>query len=1022
MRPLPLIAAALPLVAAPFLLTASRTAPLHADREAPPPACAPAAAVGTSRFVPNLGQWHESVRFAVLGDTVGWLHDDGFTLRLERRPVRSPSGSPESAPRSHGAVVRTRFAGAARECVAHGDLPGRHHFLVGPVERHRTGVAASRSVRLVDVHPGIDVVFGPLRESGCGPFAYDLELRPGADLAQFVATCDGVESLAIDAEGGLCLTLPTPEGPVELRHSAPIAWQDGPAGRRPLAVRFQLRGERAYGFVAPDLDPAAPATIDPGIVWSTLLGGGGTDSINDFVWRPGSGIWVAGWSGSLDFPTTAGAYQSSGGRDGFVARLSEDGSQIAYATYYGGSDNEEIRGLDLGPGETPTFAGFTHSANLPLTAGAVQPFYAGASFVLEVGDGFVARLSATGDQLLASTYLGGVLDDAIEDVVVDAAGDAYVAGWTSSPNFPTTAGAWRPSFIGPLNLQTDGFVACVAADGRSLRYSTYAGGSAPDQLRAIDLDPATGEVVAAGWASSADFPTTPTAYRTTSGGVVDMVALRLRANGSQAVFSTYLGGVDSDVAETVLLGADGSCWLGGFTRSPNFPTSAGAPQRTPGGLDDGAIVRLAANGQSLVFSTLLGGGGADIVRGLAVDGSDLVAVGETTGAFPVVPGALQATYGGGGLDAFFAHYTGLGAVLDHATYFGGQAQDVLARAALDSGLCVLSGWTFSADHPVTAGALQTQLRGVEDGVLMQVDLIGDLGDGLEIVPVAGPEPVRFVGAETAELLAVRARNRTGRDLWIDRVRVLIAGSGSGPSHLRDVAVHVDDPLTVDPYDQRVAGPLAVVGEDRELEIALGSVRVPRLGETLLRVAARIEPAANGATIEAACATVDASAWSVRAYGAGAGPQVRVFGDGRAVGAVLVAGALPGDRDGDGVRTVFDLRRQAANLGADAGPGDCDGDGVVTVVDLELTQHALLGRATAVVVPLAVVRGEWFTLRGVFPAGSAVDGTLGSRTLTPGRVTPREVTLRVDAAQPPGLQTLQVSIGGQLLAARDVLVQ
>lgn len=982
------------------------------------------AALRSTRFVPNVGQWDDEVRCAVLGQTVGWLHDDGFTLRCERTPPRPAADDlvgVRDATRS-GAVLRTRFVGRARSVEPAGELATRQHFFVGDdAARHRADVPAFERVRLVAVQPGIDVVFGPLRGDGAGPFAYDLELAPGADLETFEARCEGARELHIDNLGQLCVTLPTPEGAIELRHSAPVAWQDGPDGRAPLPVRFRLLGPDRYGFVAEGRDASLPATIDPGVVWSTYLGGGATDSINDLVWEPGVGIWVGGWAGSLDFPTTVGAYQTVGGGDGFVARLGEDGTQIVYATYFGGAGHEEVRGIDLGPGNTPTLAGFTHSTNLPVTIGAAQAAYAGASLVLDLGDAFVARLSANGDQLLGATYLGGAFDETAEDVVVDNVGNAYLAGWTSSGNFPTTAGVWQPALGGPLTLQTDGFVTCVAADCRSFLYSTYAGGTLPDQLRSIDIDRATNEIVAAGWSVSADFPTTPSSYRTTSAGLIDLVALRLRANGASPVFSTYLGGNDTDIAESVQLAVDGTVWVGGFTRSANFPTTAGAPQRQHGGDDDGLIVRFAANGQALLYSTLFGGSGADVVRGIGFDGTDVLVVGQTTGNLPVTPNATQPLYGGGGLDAFVAHYTSSGSSLTYASYFGGAAQDVLARAAIDTGLCVLGGWSFSADFPVTPGVVQPQLLGAEDGVLLQLDLLTDLGDGLEIVPVVPAAALRFVGPGETELLAARARNRTGRELLLDGVRVLFAGSGDGPSRLRNVRVYVDDPATPAPFDELVGGPVMLQQDNAELTIGLAEVSVPRLGETLLRVSVEVEPAPGSTTVEGVAATVAADAWQVRAYGQGAGPMVRVFGEGRAAGPVVVSGSLPGDVDGDGVRTVFDLRRQCVAFGTAAGAADTNGDGRITLRDVELTEDALLGRAGIVNVPTTVQRGAWFTVRGVFPVGGIVDATLGGRSLRLGRLTPREITLFVDPGQAVGTQSLQIAIGGEQVVVQDVQV-
>lgn len=986
-----------------------------------------AAARGTVeavRFVPNRGQWVAEVAFGVLGDTSGWLHPDGFTVRLERRQWRGADKRAQVQPvEVTGCVMRTRFSGQGAHSVEVGErLAGEYNFLRGSdPQAWRTHVPAFASVRMHEVNPGIDVQYRPLPDGAAGPFEYDLLLAPGADLASFTARCEGAKSLRIDAAGQLCVLMPTPDGDIELVQQAPIAWQDGPSGRRALHVAFRLVGANSYGFVANDLDPACVATVDPGVVWSTYLGGGSSDSVNDLVWQPGIGIWVTGWAGSMDFPTTPGAYRTTGQQDAFVARLNENGTNVVYGTYVGGGLADEARGISLGSGLQPTIVGFTHSLDFPVTSGAYQSTYAGSSLVVDVGDAFVARLSAAGDALLGATYLGGMFDDVAEAVEVDAAGYACVAGWTSSGNFPTTAGSWQPALGGPLTLQTDGFLARIAPDCRTAAYSTYVGGQLPDQLTGIALDRTSGEVVASGWTVSANFPVTGNAVRTTNSGLVDMVVLRLNASGSNTVFSTYLGGAATDVANCIALAADGTVWGGGYSNSTNFPTTIGAPQRVAGGDDDGVVFHLSANGSALLYSTLYGGAGAEQVRGLAVDGAVVLAVGETTGGITTSPQAFQPVFGGGTVDGFITRYTNAGAVLDLSTYYGGRNPDVLDRVVLaNSGLAVIGGWSFSPDFPVTSGVLQTQLRGSEDGVVLKLDLLTDLGAGLRIGGGGGGTQV--VGAGSYEALSFQASNETTRELNIDAVRLLVTGGAGLAGLIEAVRVFVDDPALPPESDPLAAGPIAVAFVDRELEIPLQNVRVLAGSSVNLRVEFALRQRTGTASIDASCAVVDASAWTISAYGSGTGPTVRIAGVGRVEGNVLVAGALPGDADGDGALTVYDLRRQCTRLGQVDRSIDTDGDGVLTTNDVDLSRAALLGRPTLLQSPAAVVRGEWFAVQGMFPTTGLVDATLGGRSLTVGRLLPRELALRVDAAQSLGLQELRISIDGKEVVVRTVQVQ
>jgi len=971
------------------------------------------------RFLPNLGQWTREVAYGVLGETAGWVHGDGFTLRLARCAART--GRDPRAREQTGGIVRTRFRGTARTIEAGERLPGEYNFLRGadPAGWFH-GIEACDSVTLRELLPGIDVVFRALPSGAAEIFAYDLLLAPGADLASFEARCEGVESLRVDELGQLRLCVPTPDGTVELVQRAPIAWQDLPGGRQPVRVTFRLLGGNRYGFAARGLDPAHAATIDPGVVWSTYLGGGRSDSINDLVWRQGSGIWVAGWAASLDFPTTTGAYRSTGGQDGFVARLGENGSTLVYGTYLGGALGDEVRGIGLGPGLQPTVVGFTRSLDFPVTAGALQPTFRGASLVIDLGDAFVARLDANGSSLLGGTYLGGLADEVAEAVAVDAGGNAYVAGWTMSPDFPTTPNVLQPLFGGPVT-QADGFVARIASNCASAVYSTFLGGNLPDQMTDLALDPATGQVVVVGWTVSANYPVSGTAYRTTNTGSVDMVVTRLAANAATAVFSTYFGGQEEDLAHCVAIAADGTVWVGGTSDSTNLPTTAGAPQRTAGGLDDGVVLRLSATGAQLPFATRFGGPGADQVRGIAVDGSDVLVVGETTGGIPVTPLAYQSSFAGGGLDGFVAHYTGSGAALAYASYFGGSNQDVLDSVVLGvGGLAVVGGWSFASDFPVTPGAFQTQLRGVEDGVLWKLDLLADLDGGIEL-GAAGGGGVRLVEAGEHEALAALLTNRTQRPLQVEALRLLVAGRGAAPAQVAGLSVFLDDPATPAQRDRRVAGPLPVLADDAETTMPLQDLWLEPGASATLRVVLDLLPG-PGTTIECACALAEGSALSVRAAGAGAGPAVRVLGNGRVDGPVLVLGALPGDADGDGTISVFDLRRLCTQLGAPGLLHDVDGDGVATTDDVDYARAAMVGRPTLLGLPLAIARGGWFTLSGLFPAGGLVEATLGGRSLLLGRVTPREITLRVDPNQAPGMQGFTLAIDGRIVAVRPVQVQ
>jgi hypothetical protein len=982
-----------------------------------PPVAPAAAAVATTlaqqQFVPNLGQWDAEVRFAAFGDTLGWLHDDGFTVRFERWSAAASSADNNVAPRTvMGNVVRTRFLDAsAPEFETQQELPTRRHFFVGERARWRADVPAFASVTLRGVQPGIDVAFRGLPDGKRGPFEYDLLLAPGADLARFRARLEGVQRLRLDGEGRLCARFTFDGVEHDLVQEAPIAWQQTASGPQPLPVAFRLLDEVTYGFVADERDPALAAVVDPGVVWGTFLGGGLTDSVNAMRWREGIGVWVGGWASSTNFPTTPGAFRTTGGNDGFVARLNDAGTTLQFATYLGGVRNEEVRGLQLGPGDTPCVVGYTQSIDFPVTPGALQTSYGGASLFLDLGDGFVTRLAANGASLVTSTYLGGNLDDIVEDLHVDVAGVMTVTGWTSSSNFPTTAGVVQPVLAGIPGAQSDGFVTRFTANGQGLAFSTHFGGWLSDTFVAIDREPVTGDFVCVGWTVAAQYPVTPNVVRPISSGLCDGVVTRISSTGATAVFSTYLGGLGNDYAMAVRVAADSTIWVGGNTFSANWPTSPGAPQTVFAGDTDGFVTQISANGQTLGFSTLVGGPGGDKVRALALGPSGMVAVGEAGPGFPVTTNAVQSLFGGGNLDGFVNFYTNGGNTLAFASYFGGANQESFGSIDLAaSGIAVAGGWTFSSDFPIAPAGLQGSLLGVEDGIVMKFDLISSFGDSL----VVGPDPVEapvVVEAGEHELLRTTLSNVSPRALAIDAVDVLVAGAGVAPLQLTGLRVFCDAGSPV--VSTLVAGPLPVPVDDRELAIALTGCVVPANGSAVLRVVGDVATNALGRTIEVAVAIVDTDAWTVRAIGAGAGPEVRVLGSGRAAGRRLVVGALPGDADRDGAQSVVDVRRLLVTLGSADAAVDIDGDGVVGMNEVIATRDAVLGRAVVLTSAAMLHPGEWFTLGGVFPDDS-LQATLGGRALTLGQVTPREATFRVPSDLSPGTYELLVTLGGRVV--------
>jgi len=292
-----------------------------------------------------------------------------------------------------------------------------------------------------------------------------------------------------------------------------------------------------------------------------------------------------------------------------------------------------------------------------------------------------------------------------------------VTGHTSSTNFPT-ANALQPTNGGAY----DAFVAKLTADGSSLVYSTFLGGSGEDGGYGIAADP-EGNAYVTGWTRSNNFPTA-NALQPTSGGFDDAFVAKLSADGSSLVYSTYLGGGRYEYGNGIAADSAGNAYVTGYTSSTNFPTVNALQPASGGGSADAFVAKLTADGSSLVYSTYLGGADLDVGRGIAADSEgNAYVTGETLSTDFPTANALQPTLGGY-YDAFVAKLTADGSSLVYSTYLGGSGEDMGRGIAADSeGNAYVTGETLSTDFP-TANALQPAIGGAADAFVAKLTADG----------------------------------------------------------------------------------------------------------------------------------------------------------------------------------------------------------------------------------------------------------------------------------------------------------
>jgi hypothetical protein len=376
-------------------------------------------------------------------------------------------------------------------------------------------------------------------------------------------------------------------------------WVDG--ARREVQGRYVVHGASRVGFALATYDRSIPLVIDPVITYSTYLGGSGDDEpIWSDIDRSGN-FYVAGETGSPDFPTTRKAFQPAfgGGADAFVAKLNRSGSGLVWSTYLGGDAFDVAIGLDVDRRGNVVITGTTGSTGFPTTPGAFQPAYAGGPT-----NAFVTKLDAKSSGLLFSTFLGGDGFDVGFISFFDRAGNVHVEGDTGSADFPTTPGSFQPTFAGG---GSDGFVTKLRPNGASLVYSTFVGGSGADGAHDGELDKA-GNFYVHGFTDSTDFPVTAGALQPSfGGGAADAWVAKLNKTGTALVYSTYLGGEGEEDVFDLTTDRSGSAYIPGQTSSADFPVTPGAFQTTfQGGDFDGYLTKLDPAGTSAIYSTYLG--------------------------------------------------------------------------------------------------------------------------------------------------------------------------------------------------------------------------------------------------------------------------------------------------------------------------------------------------------------------------------------------------------------------------------
>jgi len=616
-------------------------------------------------FESNQGQAEARVRYLSRGRGYSLLLTDTEAVvgLASRNPLKQSKTVPWVHLRHLGATLRPRVTGSER-------MQARSHYFLGNDPRvWKTDIPHFAKVTYQDVYPGVDVVY---YGSG-GQLEYDYVVAAGVDPGVIALEFQGVDALSIDAGGDLKLAA----GSGELRLKRPRAYQWSRGQARPIESAYRLEKGNRIRFELGAFDPSSPVVIDPVLTYSTYLGGRDDDRAAAIAMDAEGNAYLTGTTLSANFPQSGNA-SSAGGEDVFVSKLNPAGNALIYSAYLGGLDADVAKALAVDPSGSVYVTGGTRSSNFPVTPGALQPALRGASdaFVLKLNpagnqlvystylggtrdegfegggialagaqayitggtnsldfptsritfqrnyggggsDAFVTRLNDDGKRLVYSTYLGGFDLDEGRGIAVDSGGRAYVTGRTRSPNLIVHNGyqALRRSTL------DDGFLTKFNASGDLVTYSTFLGGSGNEAANAVAVDD-SGLASVAGESDSTDFTTTDDAIKKEHGGSdLDGFIVKLRTTASKSsslVYASFFGGNGNDAIRALAVRAAGALHIAGVTDSTDLPTQAAAQGQFGGGATDAFVAELNSIGTGLVYSSYLGGAGADSAESIAI--------------------------------------------------------------------------------------------------------------------------------------------------------------------------------------------------------------------------------------------------------------------------------------------------------------------------------------------------------------------------------------------------------------------
>ena len=686
-------------------------------------------------FEANRGQAAGQVKFLSRGKGyTAFLTTGGMvlTLRPSRVVASSQAANQHSVTPAQAASTTLQFQllGANKNPAVVGEnlQPGRVNYFIGnDRSQWHTNLPTYAQIRYKNVYPGIDLIYYGNHQQ----LEYDFAVAPGADPRKVQFQIGGANRIQVDAEGNLILK--TTNG--ELHFKTPIVYQESNGQRVPVDGGYIVKDSTHVGFQVANYDSSKRLVIDPVLVYSTYLGGSGTDQPSGIAVDSTGSVYVAGYTDSADFPLSTIGSLPTHTNHVFVAKLDATGSNLVYADYIGGNSQDYGVALVLDSANNVYVTGSTQSSNFPLVK-AFQPQQPGPY------SGFLTKVSADGSSLLYSTYLGGSTLDQPTSLAIDSLSEAVIAGYTMSQNFPVANAYQSSAAANQGGMYGDyGFVSKFSADGSSLVYSTYLGGNsnvaqdcgtpclpAPyNAVSAVTVD-TNGNAYVAGTTNTYNFPVTTGAYQTTNSTPQDASIgfVTKFSSAGNLDYSTYFYGSSGNPVGIGAIAVDGSgsAYIAGSAQSDGtFPitsTSICDPGANGFGCSYAFVTKFDPTGATLMYSTFLGANNYANPQSIVLDANgDAYVLASASNGLLQTNNAIEVYTNKS--DLLLVEIDPAASTQLFSTYLGGAGNDSPSGLALDAnGNIYVAGSTNSADFPTTSGAFQTVLGGGTDAFVMKI--------------------------------------------------------------------------------------------------------------------------------------------------------------------------------------------------------------------------------------------------------------------------------------------------------------